>query len=78
MERHEHKLRISFSDVLLLRSRLGAVMQRDPYTGPDGTYRIRSYYFDDCRDSALAEKISGVNCRSSEQRAGRSTHLPRI
>lgn len=63
MDRHEYKIALSFADALLLRTRLRAVMQRDSHAGADGTYRIRSFYFDDCRDTALAEKIAGVNTR---------------
>lgn len=60
--RHEVKYRISYSDMLALRSRLSAVMQRDPYA-IDGKYFIRSLYFDNNENKALREKIDGVNRR---------------
>ncbi len=50
-------------DRQLLRSRLSAVMERDPHARPDGTYRIRSLYFDNGEDRALREKLDGVNIR---------------
>lgn len=63
MERHELKFRITPEDACILRSRLRAVMQRDCYTGPDGSYQVRSLYFDDWQDSALTAKLYGINKR---------------
>ena len=60
--RHEWKHRINFSDMLALRSRLRAVMERDKHS-IDGKYEVRSLYFDNLEDKALREKIDGVNCR---------------
>ncbi len=60
--RHEYKIPINLSDALALRSRLSAVMGRDP-NAPDGIYHIRSLYFDTPQDRALLEKINGVNKR---------------
>lgn len=60
--RHELKQQITYLDMLNLRQRLSAVMQRDSHT-IDGKYKIRSLYFDDAQDSALKEKINGVNVR---------------
>lgn len=60
--RHEVKYRISYSDMLALRSRLSAVMQRDPHA-IDGKYFIRSLYFDNNENKAMREKIDGVNRR---------------
>lgn len=60
--RHEWKHEIGYSDLLALRCRLGAVMDRDAHA-TDGTYRIRSLYFDNLADRALREKIDGINCR---------------
>ncbi len=61
--RHELKYSITPAEYMALRGRLGAVMQPDPHTGPDGHYTIRSIYFDDFRDKALREKIDGVQMR---------------
>ncbi|MBE6901384.1 MAG: polyphosphate polymerase domain-containing protein [Ruminococcaceae bacterium] len=60
--RHECKHEISISDMLSLRHRLSAIAQHDPHA-PDGSYRIRSLYFDNVYDKALREKQDGVNCR---------------
>ena len=60
--RHEWKHILTYSDMLVLRSRLSAVMQPDPHT-INGKYLIRSLYFDNAEDKALREKIDGVNRR---------------
>lgn len=60
--RHEWKHEISLSDMITLRSRLRAVAQIDPHA-VDGTYEIRSLYFDNLSDKVLREKLDGVNNR---------------
>ena len=60
--RHEWKHILNAGDLLILRSRLRAVMESDPHT-VDGKYQIRSLYFDNLDDKALREKIDGVNMR---------------
>ena len=60
--RHEWKHEISKCDLLVLRQRLGAVMQRDRHA-QSGAYFIRSLYFDNAADKALREKLDGVNNR---------------
>ena len=60
--RHEWKHVLNRMDLLVLRQRLGAVMERDPHA-KDGKYQIRSLYFDNSRDQALREKTDGVNMR---------------
>ena len=60
--RHEWKHEINHLDRLVLLSRLSAVMKRDPHA-VNGTYQIRSLYFDTPGDKALREKIDGVNIR---------------
>ena len=61
--RHELKYSITYADYLTLRPRLRAVLQPDPHTGPDGTYWIHSIYYDNYRDLALKEKVSGIQLR---------------
>lgn len=61
--RHEYKYYINIGDYYILRSRLKHIMELDKHAGEDGQYSIRSIYFDDLKDSALFEKISGVNHR---------------
>lgn len=60
--RHEWKHEISPSDRLVLRQRLGAICTLDPHAS-DGSYRIRSLYFDNISDRALREKLDGVDRR---------------
>lgn len=60
--RHEVKQEISRLDMIVLRQRLGAVLQRDAHV-IDGRYQIRSLYFDTPSDKALREKLDGVNIR---------------
>lgn len=61
--RHEIKHYLSLTDYYVLKSRLSAVLYSDPHTGPDGTYLIRSLYFDTPTDKALREKLDGVKDR---------------
>ena len=60
--RHEWKHPISYGDLLLLRQRLGAVMDIDPHA-VNGCYTIRSLYFDTPDDRALRQKLDGVSRR---------------
>lgn len=62
--RHEYKYFINACDCELLKRRLGAVMKTDPHTMADGTYNIRSLYFDSFEDRAYFEKLNGANPRS--------------
>ncbi len=60
--RHEWKHEITAVDCMTIRARMSAVAKPDP-NGSNGRYEIRSLYFDDGRDTALLEKINGVNQR---------------
>jgi len=60
--RHEWKHEIGYVDYLALRSRLKPMMRTDNHC-IDGKYKIRSLYFDNYSDTALKEKLDGVNCR---------------
>ncbi len=60
--RHELKLEISPADRLVLRQRLGTVMEPDPHA-VDGRYLIRSLYLETPTDRALREKLDGVSRR---------------
>ena len=60
--RHEWKHEINYADLLTLRHRLSAVMERDK-NAADGKYQIRSLYFDNAADKALREKLDGVSRR---------------
>lgn len=60
--RHEVKHRLNYCDMLTLQQRLKHIMQPDSHA-KDGTYFIRSLYFDDFQDTALHEKLDGINQR---------------
>lgn len=60
--RHEVKHEINYSDMLVIKYRLGAVAYPDPHT-IDGKYLIRSLYFDNADDKALMEKVNGMSRR---------------
>lgn len=61
--RHEYKHQINLSDIIGLKTRLNAVAKHDPHCDSDGTYYIKSLYFDNYFDKALREKLDGVNKR---------------
>lgn len=61
--RHEFKHIINFGDYLVLRNRLRVALPKDRHVGSGGEYLVRSLYFDTPRDTALREKIDGVNRR---------------
>ena len=61
--RHEIKHIISPGDAAAIRANLNAVATLDPHARERGCYCIRSLYFDDPRDTALHEKLDGVNER---------------
>ena len=60
--RHEWKHEISRADLMALRPRLRAVLTPDRH-GAGGKYTIRSLYFDDPWDTALRQKLDGVDRR---------------
>lgn len=60
--RHEWKHEINYADRLVLASRLRTVMHHDEHA-VNGIYEIRSIYFDTPADTALREKLDGVNIR---------------
>ena len=60
--RHEWKHENNAADRLILRQRLRAVAQPDPHA-VNGSYHVRSLYFENAADRALREKLDGVNRR---------------
>lgn len=61
--RNEWKHEISYSDLITIRQRMRAVAKLDENAALDGSYQIRSLYFDTPLDKALREKIDGVSSR---------------
>lgn len=60
--RHEYKFQISPQDRQLLLSRLRPLGLEDPHALA-GEYRVYSLYFDDLQDTALRQKLDGVENR---------------
>lgn len=48
--------------ILLIRA--AGLMERDPHVGGEGSYLVRSLYFDDWEDTCLWENESGTDLRS--------------
>ena len=61
--RHELKHVIHTGDYLAIKNRLKWIMKSDQHVNSSGQYKIRSLYFDNYRDKALIEKLSGISER---------------
>lgn len=61
--RHEMKYLVSDAQLASLNSRLKGVLKPDAHAGPEGTYLIRSLYFDDIDNTAFRENDSGTGRR---------------
>ncbi len=64
VDRHEIKYSVSVLQAELLKHRLGAMLRPDPHVRADGSYFIRSVYFDDPDFTAYNEKLAGVKERT--------------
>lgn len=62
--RHELKYYVNFHQYFIIRQRFSGFMARDKHAGPTGEYHIRSLYFDDAENKALADKQGGLRDRS--------------
>lgn len=63
VQRHELKFYISRSDYEYARHMLSELMHKDEYQDDDRGYHIRSLYFDDAADSAVEDKLDGIEFR---------------
>lgn len=61
--RHELKYYINYRDYYTLRACLKGLLKSDANSDDQGSYHIRSLYFDDRNETALSEKLQGVNFR---------------
>ncbi len=61
--RHELKYPITPGEDLLLTSRLRKLFAHDKHADSCGVYRVSSLYFDTPNDTALRQKLDGVNQR---------------
>ena len=62
--RHEYKFQIDEKDIVLLKARIGAVMQKDTHALEQGFYHIRSIYFDDFADTCYHQNEAGTDPRA--------------
>ena len=60
---HEEKHQVNLREALVLSRRLEKLFPRDPHAGPEGSYQVVSLYYDDPYDTALRQKLDGVNRR---------------
>ena len=61
--RYEIKHFLNAADCAQLRARLRVVAKIDENAGADGSYKVRSLYFDNYDDKAVMEKLSGLSRR---------------
>ncbi len=61
--RQEIKQLLCPAKAFLLEQRIGAVLKKDTHSGNDGSYHIRSIYFDTLNDRAYSEKEAGISER---------------
>ncbi|AFS79498.1 VTC domain-containig protein [Gottschalkia acidurici 9a] len=61
--RHELKYYVNYHDYYILSHRLKRIMKRDKHTNENGEYLISSLYFDDIDNTALSDKLAGINDR---------------
>ena len=61
--RHELKYICLDAELTTMRLRLSHLMKKDPYKRADGTYLIRSIYFDDYDNSYYSANEDGYNER---------------
>ena len=59
--RHELKFKISNAAAEVLKQKLSLIMNKDKFAYyEDGSYMIKSLYFDDLNSSSYYEKMDGI------------------
>lgn len=61
--RHELKYICSDAELKIIQCRLQNIMQTDPHTDVNGTYNIKSMYFDDIYNNSFFDNEDGANPR---------------
>ena len=61
--RHEWKYLVSSAQIPLLRSRITRIMQPDAHVNENGSYLVRSLYFDDPQNRCYYENENGTDPR---------------
>lgn len=62
--RHEYKYLLNGAQEQVLMLRAFGLLERDSHAREDGSYLVRSLYFDDYENSCLFENESGTDCRT--------------
>lgn len=62
--RHEYKYLIDDRQMAVLKMRAEGILKRDPHAGLEGSYHIKSLYFDDMANSCYRENEAGTDPRS--------------
>lgn len=65
--RHEMKYIINYQDHALISSRLKSVLSSDANVASDGSYTVRSLYFDDYNNSSYEDKYAGILKRAKHR-----------
>ena len=60
----------------MLSSRLRKLFPHDSHAVPDGSYQVISLYFDTPYDTALREKLDGVDRRGKNSACGTMAGIP--
>ena len=68
--RHEYKYPLTHGQALIENAKINAVASRDSHTGADGSYQIRSLYFDDYQNSCYMSNENGVDERERSSGSG--------
>lgn len=62
--RHENKYRINAKQEGILYVKVKSLLRQDSHAGQNGSYQIRSLYFDDIHDTCLSDNLRGKDPRS--------------
>ena len=62
--RHEYKYVLDNMKTVLMKARAGALFRKDPHARPDGTYSIKSLYFDDINNGCFFDAANGNDPRA--------------
>ncbi|HMZ67374.1 MAG TPA: polyphosphate polymerase domain-containing protein [Leptospiraceae bacterium] len=65
--RHELKYLINYQEYFLIRSRVRSVLPSDSNVDGDGSYTVRSLYFDDYNNSSYYDKYAGILKRAKHR-----------
>ena len=61
--RHEYKYPLTKGQIIIEDARIKSIMSRDVHAGPEGSYNIRSLYFDDYDNRCYMDNENGVDNR---------------